>query len=504
MRMGTLLSVFYLGASIFWAAATGCSSPNLGGTTFSCQTDADCTAGHVCGVVAGMPACVAPETAAITIGLTAPLQGPSQDLGTEMRRGIEARFKAINDAGGVFGRPLQLISMNDNYDPATALANVEQMLDIQQVVPAPDQPDVRGPNSVLALLGCVGTPPMLVTAPVANKNGVVFFAPFTGAQKYLRDGTNSPYVFNYRAGYYEETAAMVDYLRNFRAPRVLTANDSYKHVLMFTQHDTYGDAGYNGFVNAYNTRVAPIPQPDFTMPNPSIARVNYERDDVPSAEPAVIQAEAFLTNLLATEPNNPKISVAMIMIDTYGPGNKFVREVKNWINQDVAHASKLDVLFIHVSFVGSDALSTALTATPETYVDVTDGQTARSFADGVMVTQVVPYYQSQAPGITSYRTDIGKYDSGTFSFTSLEGYISAGLFASALMKNGRTIDDATVTNTLNTQMVNIDLGIGTLLSFSSTSHQASHTVWGTRIAADGTFTVPFVWDPTNGIVAGSN
>ena len=33
------------------------------------------------------------------------------------------------------------------------------------------------------------------------------------------------------------------------------------------------------------------------------------------------------------------------------------------------------------------------------------------------------------------------------------------------------------------------------LSFSSTNHQASHTVWGSRIGSDGTFTVPFVWDP---------
>jgi ABC-type branched-subunit amino acid transport system substrate-binding protein len=486
------------------ATASACAAPNLTGTTFSCTTDTDCVGGNVCAMTAGGMACMPPVTSAIQIGMSGPLQGPSQDLGIEMRRGISALFKSVNDAGGVFGRQLQLTSMNDNYDPTMALANVQQMLDIQQTVADPDMPDVRGPDSVLALLGNVGTPPMLVTAPVANKNGVVFFAPFTGAQKYLRDGTNSPYVFNYRAGYYEETEAMVDYMQSFRAPRIIIAPDSYKHILMFTQNDTYGDAGYNGLVNAYNTRVAPVPQPDSTMPNPSIVRVNYVREDVSSVDPAVASAETFLSNVMLETA--PKISVAIVMIDTYLPGNKFIRALKDWVNGDIVRANKLDLLFIHVSFVGSDALSAALVNAPESFVDITDptGQRKKTYADGVMVTQVVPYYRSQAPGITAYRNDIGKFDSGAYTFTSLEGYIAARLFVEGLKQNGRTIDDAHLVNTLNTKLMNLDIGIGTLLSFSSTNHQASHTVWGSRIASDGTFTVPFVWDPVNGIVPGSN
>ena len=486
------------------ALAAGCGAPSLTGTTFSCASDADCTGGKICGMVNAVPACVVPNVQPIRVGLSAPLQGPSQDLGIEMRRGIEAMFKTVNDEGGMFGRHIELTSMNDNYDPDTALANVKQLLDIQQDVADPDMPDVRGHNGVLALLGNVGTPPMLKTAPLANKNGVVFFAPFTGAQKYLRDGTNSPYVFNYRAGYYEETAAMVDYMQTFRAPRIITAADSYKHILLFTQKDTYGDAGYNGFVNAYNTRVAPVPQPDSTLPNPTIARINYVREDVSSVDPAIASAEDFLTNVLL-EPA-AKVSIGIVMIDTYQPGNKFIRAIRDWINADLARATRLDVLFLHVSFVGSDALAQALISPPETYVDGTDvsGQTRKAYADGVMVTQVVPYYHSQAPGITAYRGDIAKYDSGTYSFTSLEGYVAARLFVEALQRNGRTIDDSSLVSTLNSKISDVDIGIGTRLSFSSTSHQASHTVWGSRISADGSFTVPFAWDPNGGIVPGSN
>jgi branched-chain amino acid transport system substrate-binding protein len=503
VRSVSALGAVGAGVVLGLTGMAACSSPDLTGTAFSCATDADCSNGKVCGTVNGSMACIPPDQSPVSIGMSAPLQGPSQDLGIEMRRGIQALFQNVNDAGGVFGRPLQLTSMNDNYDPATALTNVEQMLDITQVVADPDSPDVRGPSSVLALLGNVGTPTMLVTAPVANKNGVVFFAPFTGAQKYLRDGTNSPYVFNYRAGYYEETAAIVDYLQSFRAPRIITGPGSYQHIMAFTQDDTYGDAGYAGLVNAFNSRVAALPQPDSTMPNPSITRVTYERDDVSTVDPAAVSAESFLSNLMLESA--PKVSVAVVMIDTYAPGNSFIRQVTDWINGSAARATKLDVLFINVSFVGSDSLAQALTSAPASYVDATDptGVTKKSYADGVMVTQVVPYYQSQAPGITAYRSDIGKFDSGVYSFTSLEGYVAARLFVAALTRNGRTLDDASLVTTLQ-DMSNVDVGIGTLLGFSATSHQACHTVWGSRISSDGTFTVPFVWDPVGGIVPGSS
>jgi branched-chain amino acid transport system substrate-binding protein len=492
-------------ALIIGASLAGCSSPDLSGTNFTCASDADCLGGYVCATVADRPACVSPASAPINIGLSAPLQGPSQDLGVEMRRGIMAHFDEVNRQGGVRGRQLNLTAMNDSYDPATAVANVKRLLDVQMEVPNPDSPDVRGPNGVLALLGNVGTPTMLATAPVANKNGVVFFAPFTGSQKYLRDGTNSPFVFNYRAGYYEETEAMVDFMASYRTPRIIAAPDSYRNLLAFTQHDSYGDAGYDGLVTAYNVRVAPIPQPDASAPNPSIARVTYEREDVASVDPAIAQAEQFLGGLLASGGAAPKVAVGIVMIDTYQPGNKFIRGLKDWINADAARASKLDVLFIHVSFVGSDALGRALTSAPETYLDVTDpaGQRRRAYADGVMITQVVPYYQSQAPGITAYRSDMARLDGGVGSFTSLEGYVAARLFVQGLKADRAPLTGASLVETFN-RLASVDLGIGTLLGFSSTNHQASHTVWGSRLAADGTFTVPFVWDPVHRIAPGSN
>jgi ABC-type branched-subunit amino acid transport system substrate-binding protein len=489
----------------FASALAACGEPSLDDTRFSCASQADCDSGYVCGRVSGQRACVPAEQTPIRVGMSGPLQGPSQDLGGEMRRGIEARFAEVNRAGGLFGRRVELDCRNDDYDPEIAAANVETLLDIREKVADPDQADVRGDNGVLALLGNIGTPTMLRTAPIADKNKVVFFAPFTGAQRYLRDGTNSPYVYNYRAGYFQETEAMVDYLANYRAPRVLDSPESYRRLLAFTQNDSYGDAGYEGFVRAYNQLIGSVPQPDSAQPNPSIRRVRYERENLASVDPAIEEAKLFLDNLSKTEPPG-KIPVGILMVDTYDPGNRFIRAVKDFLHENAERAAQFDVVFLHVSFVGSDSLSQALMRPPAKRADATDptGQKQLSYAAGVIVTQVVPYYKAESPGVTDYRNAIKQYDNAGLSFTSLEGYVAARLFLDALAQSGAALDPEDLLRTLNTQMQNRDLGLGTMLSFSPTNHQASHTVWGSMLSEDGSFTMPFVWTPQTRIVPGIN
>jgi hypothetical protein len=476
-----------------------CSSPELDGSAFSCETNSDCLAGRICGGGGSARVCMAASDAPIEIGMTGPFRGPSRDLGIEMRRGILAQFEHVNEQGGVFGRRLQLSSMNDDYDPDLALANVRALLDIQELADG-DRPDVRGPSSVFALLGSIGTPTTLATAPVANRNGVVMFSPFTGAHRYLRDGTLAPCVYNFRPGYMEETELIVDYMARHRQPRIISdpPADSYSRLLVFAQNDSYGDAGYAGVVEAYN-RLAPLPQPDPSLPNPSITRVTYEREDLDSVEPALGQTREFLLRVLGDGTEDR--SVGIVMIDTYQPGNKLIRSIKDWLNADAIRAERLDVLFSHVSFVGSDSLGLLLTNPPEDYVDVRDpaGLRRRSYAEGVFITQVVPAYTSEAPGVSAYRADIDRFDGGAYSFTSLEGHLAAGLFVHALRANGPDLTSENLRRTLDTQLTDIDLGIGAKVGFSSISHQASHTVWGSILQADGSAVVPITWTRAGGI-----
>jgi ABC-type branched-subunit amino acid transport system substrate-binding protein len=471
-----------------------CASPELSGTNFSCSTDADCASGEMCAGLNGELACrPIGEIEPIRIGMIGPMEGPSGDLGKEMSRGIEAMLERFNAEGGAYGRRVELEKRNDNYNPETAVEMMYDLLDVEEVVDDQDAPDVRGDDGVFALVGNIGTPTMLATAPVATKNRVVFFAPFTGAQTYLRDSTKSPFVYNYRAGYFDETAAMVTYIHHGRIPAVITDPDAdYQRILVFAQNDSFGDAGYNGVVAAYNTSVAPLPAEG------AIQRVGYNREELATVPAAVAQAGTFLDGVLARAPENStaKEQVAIIMIDTYGPGDLFIRGVKDWMNADAARAARLEVLFMNVSFVGSDSLAEALTSREPTYTDVITKQ-QRSYTENVVVTQVVPDYESQAPCVVDYREDIRSLDSGNLTFTSLEGYVVTRLFTEALKLNGPRLTSDDFVRTLDTQVVDLDIGIGTLLNFNATQHQASTTVWGTQIGSDGRFAVSFLWENGN-------
>jgi len=132
----------------------------------------------------------------IRFGIAAPFSGPAKELGQNMMLGIETAFKAANAKGGVNGRQLRLIAADDGYEPARTASAMTQLYEKDQV---------------FGVLGNVGTPTAVVALPYALDRKMLFFGAFTGAGL-LRSDPPDRYVFNYRASYAEETAAVVNYL----------------------------------------------------------------------------------------------------------------------------------------------------------------------------------------------------------------------------------------------------------------------------------------------------
>ena len=79
----------------------------------------------------------------IVFGQSAAFSGPSQALGNEMRLGIQAAFHEVNQAGGVHGRMLELVTLDDFYEPDYAYANTRRLINRE---------------GVFALIGEVGDP----------------------------------------------------------------------------------------------------------------------------------------------------------------------------------------------------------------------------------------------------------------------------------------------------------------------------------------------------------
>ncbi|WWE58749.1 ABC transporter substrate-binding protein [Parasalinivibrio latis] len=359
----------------------------------------------------------------IKIGMSTALAGPAKGLGKNVKAGVESYFKMINEQGGVNGHTLELIALNDGYEPDRAARNMRKLIEKEKVS---------------AVIGNVGTPTAVVTVPLANQLKTPLVGAITGAGL-LRNTPPDRYVINYRASYAQETAAMIEGL--------LKSGIKPEEIAFFTQQDGYGKAGYDGAVKALKAKGF-----DRTA---SLAHGRYLRN--------TSRVEKGLTTILNADVK-PK---AIIMVGAYKPCAKFIKLAKQKLP---------DALYLNVSFVGSIPLLKEL------------GKNA----EGVIVTQVVPHYQSDLPGVREYREAFAKYSKGTpASFLSLEGYLAAKILVMGIEKAGNSVTSETIVDGLHSLNV-FDLGIDTALQITADSHQASNRVWPTQIQ-DGQY-VTLNWD----------
>src|SRR5262249_45555250 len=143
---------------------------------------------------------------------------------------------------------------------------------------------------------------------------------------------------------------------------------------------------------------------------------------------------------------------AVIMVSTYKAAVKFIQKVRE---------ADVSPIFLNVSFVGSNALAEGLKELGPTY------------ADGVIVTQVVPHYDSGATGVIRYREALKKHHPDQHpDFISLEGYVAAQLFAEGLRRAGRDLDTERLVDGLES-IRDYDVGIGTVMNFGLSEHQSS-------------------------------
>jgi len=131
----------------------------------------------------------------ILLGQSVVLTGPQMENGLNYANGIKLYLDQINAKGGVHGRKLQIISLDDAYDPKKTAANTTKLI---------------SEEGVFALFGYAGTGSTLAALPIAEKSQVPLIAPLSGADV-LRE--KAPRVlFVMRAGYQDELARMVEQL----------------------------------------------------------------------------------------------------------------------------------------------------------------------------------------------------------------------------------------------------------------------------------------------------
>ena len=247
-------------------------------------------------VAQGAPG-VTPEK--IRLGQAAVFSGPAAQLGIQMRNGIKAYFDHVNEAGGVHGRKLELITEDDQYEPARAPAASKKLIE---------------EHKVFALLGYVGTPTGAAHLPVTTQAKVPLVGMFTGAE-ILREPI-SRYVFHVRASYYDETDKIVEQV----------VSTGGRKISVFYQADSYGEAGRMG------TELA-------------LKRRGMQIHAVGTVERNTIKVEEAVKTIHASQPD------AIVMVSAYTSCAEFIRQMKK---------AGSGAIFYNVSFVGSKALADAL------------------------------------------------------------------------------------------------------------------------------------------------
>ena len=169
-----------------------------------------------------LPGAAAPPP--FVVGQTGPLTGRAKGIGQRMHAGAAIAFAELNAAGGIHGRNVTLISLDDGYEPGPAGDNVRQLLDV---------------HNALLLVGVSGTPIAHALRPLVLERRVPYIGPLTGAPV-----TRTPFheeFVNVRASYPDEMVAMATFLvERLRVQR----------VACLYQNDTFGEAGLRGLTGA--------------------------------------------------------------------------------------------------------------------------------------------------------------------------------------------------------------------------------------------------------------
>ena len=191
----------------------------------------------------------------IKVGSTNPYSGPASAYGT-IGRAESAYFKMINDRGGVNGRKINFISLDDGYSPPRTVEQVRKLVEEEQV---------------LFLAGTLGTPTNTAIHQYVNSRGVPHIFVNTGATKW-GDPKNFPWTMGFNLSYTAESRIYARYLLE---------NKPDAKIAILYQNDDYGKDYVAGLKKGLGDRAAKM----------IVAEASYEVTD-PTVDSQIVSLQA--------------------------------------------------------------------------------------------------------------------------------------------------------------------------------------------------------------------
>lgn len=206
-----------------------------------------------------------------TVGITGTVAGPVK----EMNEGANAYFSLVNRQGGIHGRKIEMIVLDDKFDPALTLANAEMLIKEEQV---------------FALFQGRGTPHTQGLLRLLEANNVPLIAPSTGAAIFHEPPHRL--LFNIRAKYQDEVIKAIEHFATIGISAI-----SLLHV-----DDAFGADGLAGFKKGMAARqLKPVAITTFARVKP----------DYQAAAAEVIKANPAALIIVSSAKNTAEVIKAI-------------------------------------------------------------------------------------------------------------------------------------------------------------------------------------------------
>jgi len=225
----------------------------------------------------------------IKIGQSMPYSGPASAYGT-IGKTEAAYFKKINDEGGINGRKINFISLDDGYSPPKTVEMTRRLVE---------------QDEVLFLFGTLGTAPNTAIQKYMNAKKIPQLFVATGASKW-NDPKGNPWTMGWQPNYETEGAIY--------AKHILQTKPNAKIGVLF-QNDDYGKDYLKGFKEGLGDKAKQI-----------VAEVSYEVTD-PTIDSQIVQLQASGADVFFNI-TTPKFA-AMAIRKAYDIGWKPVQYLNN-------------------------------------------------------------------------------------------------------------------------------------------------------------------------------
>ena len=189
----------------------------------------------------------------IKIGNTMPYSGPASAYGT-IGKAEAAYFKKINDEGGINGRKINFISLDDGYSPPKTVEMVRRLVE---------------QDEVLLVFGPLGTPSNTAIQKYMNAKKVPQLFVATGATKW-NDPKGNPWTMGWQPNYQTDTTVY--------AKHILKTRPNAKIGVLY-QNDDYGKDYLKGLKDGLADKVKMI-----------VAEVSFEVTD-PTIDSQIVQLQ---------------------------------------------------------------------------------------------------------------------------------------------------------------------------------------------------------------------